>query len=214
MTTASTQDSSLVPELRYLALGDSYTIGEAVHEADRWPMQLARALRADGIALADPRIIATTGWTTDELDTAISAQEPIETHDFVSLLIGVNNQYRGCEVEQFRTQFAALLWRAIGFAGNRPGRVLVLSIPDWGVTPFARKEGRDGARIAVELDAYNQATREVCTARGVAFVDITPISRARGGEAAMLAADGLHPSAAMYAEWTRLALPVARHLLA
>lgn len=213
-TTSLPHGTALLTELRYLALGDSYTIGEAVSESGRWPVQLANALRGEGIALADPRIIATTGWTTQELDAAISAQEPLGTHDFVSLLIGVNNQYRGRGVDEYRVQFAALLWRAIGFAGNRADRVLVLSIPDWGVTPYAAKEGRDRARIASELDAYNAAAREACGQRGVAFVDITAVSRARGGEAAMLAEDGLHPSAAMYTEWTRLALPAAQRLLA
>ena len=213
-TAAAPHTTALLPELSYLALGDSYTIGESVPEHGRWPVQLARALRNEGVPLADPRIIATTGWTTDELDTAITAQEPLGAHDFVSLLIGVNNQYRGREVDEYRVQFAALLWRAIGFAGNRPERVLVLSIPDWGVTPFAVKEGRDTARIARELDAYNEAARQACAQRGVAFVDITAVSRARGTETAMLADDGLHPSAAMYAEWTRLALPVAHRLLA
>ncbi len=205
--------NALQSELCWLALGDSYTIGEGVPEAGRWPMQLAAALRGEGIAIADPRIIATTGWTTDELDAAMSAEEPLGTFDFVSLLIGVNNQYRGRDVEEYRVQFAALLWRAIGLARNRADRVLVLSIPDWGVTPFAAKEGRDRTRIAAELDACNLAARQTCETRGVAFVDITPISRARGAEATMLAEDGLHPSASMYAEWARLALPVARHLL-
>ncbi len=215
MTTLSTpHTTALTTELRYLALGDSYTIGEAVDAAGRWPMQLARLLRKEGIPVGDPHIIATTGWTTDELDAAISAAEPLGEHDFVSLLIGVNNQYRGRDVGEYRTQFAALLWRAIGFAGNRPARVLVLSIPDWGVTPFAAQSGRDTVQIARELDAYNLAAREVCAQRGVAFVDITAVSRARGGDAAMLAADGLHPSAAMYTEWTRLAFPVAHRLLA
>ena len=213
-TTTRLHTTALTSELRYLALGDSYTIGEAVDDAGRWPMQLARLLRMEGILLGDPRIIATTGWTTDELDAAITAAEPLGEYDFVTLLIGVNNQYRGRDVEEYRTQFAALLWRAIGFARNRPDRVLVLSIPDWGVTPFAAQSGRDLAQIARELDAYNLAAREVCAQRGVAFVDITPVSRARGGEAAMLADDGLHPSAAMYTEWTRLAFPVAYHLLA
>ena len=214
MTTIATpHTSALTTELRYLALGDSYTIGEAVDEAGRWPMQLARLLRQEGVLIGDPRIIATTGWTTDELDAAITAAEPLGEHDFVSLLIGVNNQYRGRGVEEYRTQFAALLWRAIGFARNRPERVLVLSIPDWGVTPFATQSGRDVAQIARELDAYNLAAREVCAPRGVAFVDITPVSRARGAEPAMLADDGLHPSAAMYTEWTRLAFPIAHHSL-
>lgn len=199
--------------LRYLALGDSYTIGEAVPAEGRWPRQLARALREGGIALDDPLTIAATGWTTDELDAAIDAAAPRGPFDFASLLIGVNNQYRGRDAGEYATQFAALLERAIGFAGGRPGRVLVLSIPDWGVTPFAAASGRDTAAIARELDAYNAAARRACDARGVAFVDITPASRARGAEAAMLADDGLHPSAPMYAEWTRLALPVARRLL-
>lgn len=205
--------TDLLPELRYLALGDSYTIGEAVAEAGRWPVQLAQRLRSEGIALADPRIIATTGWTTDELDAAIQAQEPLGDYDFVSLLIGVNNQYRGRSVDEYRAQFTALLWRAIGFAGNRPQRVLVLSIPDWGVTPFAAAEGRDGARIGAELDAYNDAAAQACAARGVAFVDITGISR-EPGAADWLAADGLHPSAQQYTAWAQAALPLARRLLA
>lgn len=206
--------TALTTELRYLALGDSYTIGEAVDEAGRWPMQLARLLRMEGVLVGDPRIIATTGWTTDELDAAITAAEPLGQHDFVTLLIGVNNQYRGRDVEEYRMQFAALLWRAIGFAGNRPGRVLVLSIPDWGVTPFGAASGRDVEQISRELDAYNLAARTVCAQRDVAFVDITAVSRTRGTEPAMVADDGLHPSAAMYTEWTRLAFPVAHRLLA
>lgn len=199
---------------RYLALGDSYTIGEDVAESDRWPMQLARALRENGVALADPRIIARTGWTTDELDAAIDAEEPLGTFDFVSLLIGVNNQYRGRAVDNYREAFAALLERSIGFAGGRTDRVLVLSIPDWGATRFGSGSGRDLADVSRELDAYNATAKAICAARGVAFVDITPVSRERGQDTAMLAADGLHPSAAMYAAWTRQALPVARRLLA
>jgi len=202
-----------MPDLRYLALGDSYTIGEGVEAAGRWPLQLARALRGEGIALADPRIIATTGWTTDELAAAMDAAEPLGGFDFVSLLIGVNNQYRGRSLEEYGLQFDALLARATQLAGDRPGRVLVLSIPDWGVTPFAAAGGRDREAIARELDACNAAALALCAARGIAFVDIAPVSRARGAEPDMLADDGLHPSAAMYAQWTRLALPVARRLL-
>ncbi|HEX4852879.1 SGNH/GDSL hydrolase family protein [Arenimonas sp.] len=200
--------------LSYLALGDSYTIGESVPEEGRWPRQLAAALRAQGVALDDPRIIATTGWTTDELSAAMDAAEPLGRHGFVSLLIGVNNQYRGWNLGEYRVEFADLLDRAIALAGDRPGRVLVLSIPDWGVTPFGQASGRDTAEIARQLDAFNAAAADECTAREVAFVDITPVSRERGAEPGMVADDGLHPSAAMYAEWTRLALPVARALLA
>jgi len=199
--------------LRYLALGDSYTIGEGVAPGGSWPMQLARALRDEGVPLADPQVIATTGWTTDELDAAIDAAAPAVDFDLGSLLIGVNNQYRGRGLAEYREHFAALLERAIGFAGGDAGRVFVLSIPDWGVTPFAAASGRDVAAIARELDAFNAAAAQLCRQRGVAFVDITPVSRALGAQAPMLAGDGLHPSAAMYAQWTALALPVARGLL-
>ena len=199
--------------LTYLALGDSYTIGEGVEEGGRWPSRLAAALREEGIALADPRIIATTGWTTDELASAMDAAEPLGDWDFVSLLIGVNNQYRGRDVDDYVGESATLLQRAVALAGGRADRVLVLSIPDWGVTPFARDSGRDLVRITAELDAYNEAAKEICASLGVAFVDITGISRDRGDEPDMLADDGLHPSAAMYARWTEAALPVARGLL-
>ena len=199
--------------LSYLALGDSYTIGEGVEESGRWPLRLAAALRDEGIALADPRIIATTGWTTGELASAMDDAEPLGEWDFVSLLIGVNNQYRGRDVDDYVGGFATLLQRAIALAGGRADRVLVLSIPDWGVTPFAQESGRNLAQIAAELDAYNEAAREICASLGVAFVDITGISRDGGGDAEMLASDGLHPSAAMYARWTQAALPVARGLL-
>lgn len=199
--------------LDYLALGDSYTIGEGVPEAGRWPVALARTLRAQGVPLADPRIIATTGWTTDELLAAIDAAEPLGRWEFVTVLIGVNNQYRGRSVEDYRGEFATVLDRALRLAGGRAGRVLVVSIPDWGVTPFAAANGKDPARIAAELDAYNTAAREISAARGVAFVDITPTSRDRGGEAAMLVDDGLHPSEAMYVRWVEHVAPVAYGLL-
>ena len=199
--------------LSYLALGDSYTIGEGVEACGRWPMQLARGLRDAGIAIADPRIIATTGWTTDELTAAINAQEPLGEWDFVSLLIGVNNQYRGRHVDDYVGEFARLLRRSIALADGRADRVLVLSIPDWGATVFGRASGRDLQQVADELDAYNAAAREVCAAHGVAFVDITGISRDGGDAPAMLVDDGLHPSAAMHARWTEAAMPAAKLLL-
>lgn len=200
--------------LHYLALGDSYTIGEGVPVDGRWPAQLAARLREDGRAVETPRIVATTGWTTDELSSALDAAEPLgRDWDLVSLLIGVNDQYRGRPVDDYAPAFAALLDRAIGYAGGRADRVVVLAIPDWGVTPFAAASGRDPATIARELDAYNATAARLCRERGVAFVDIAPVSRAVGAEPAMLADDGLHPSAALYAEWAREALPVVRRLL-
>lgn len=205
---------TLLAQYRYLALGDSYSIGEGVAENARWPMQLVRALREDGIAIADPRIIAKTGWTTDELAAAMDAAEPLGDWDVVSLLIGVNDQYRGHNVHDYSRQFTTLLQRAVALADANPRRVFVLSIPDWGVTPFARAELRSPRRIAQELDAFNAAALEICMVHNVAFVDITEVSRERGAQPEMLVEDGLHPSAAMYAEWTRLALPVVRELLA
>lgn len=199
--------------LRYLALGDSYTIGEGVDPAGRWPVQLAAGLRDAGIAIADPRIIATTGWTTGELAAAMDAAEPLGEWDFVSLLIGVNNQYRGCPLDEYEIAFAHLLERAVALAGGRAQRVLVLSIPDWGATPFGAASGRGLQRIGDEIDAYNAAAQATCASHGVAWVDVTAISRRHAGDAAMLVDDGLHPSAAMYAEWTAAALPTARALL-
>ena len=198
--------------LRYLALGDSYTIGEGVEQDGRWTYQLAAALRENGIAIEDPRTIATTGWTTDELAAAIDAEAP-DAHDFVTLAIGVNNQYRGRDVDNYREEFDALLRRAIGLAGERDDRVLVLGIPDWGQTRFGRESGRDLAQVSRELDEFNATARDVCEHLGVGFVDVSDASRAPDPEGAMLAEDGLHPSAAMYARWTALALPAALQAL-
>lgn len=199
--------------LSYLALGDSYTIGEAVDVAGRWPNQLAARLRAQGIALADPHTIATTGWTTDELDAAIDVDAPQEPFDFVSLLIGVNNQYRGRALDEYQAQFHSLLQRAIGFAGGRADRVLVLSFPDWGVTPFGAGSGRALDRIHRETDAFNAAAAAVSAEQGVVFVDITDISRDHAKDPMMIAEDGLHPSVRMYALWAQRALPLAARLL-
>ncbi len=194
--------------LRYLALGDSYTIGEKVAPEVRWPVLLADSLRARGIAIGPPTIIAQTGWTTDELDAAIDRADPQGAFDLVSLLIGVNNQYRKRSVETYRPEFAALLQRAIGFAGGDASRVLVLSIPDWGVTPFAAEDDRPAAQIGAEIDAYNAAAREETERAGAHFVDIAPTSRTALGDPSLTAEDGLHPSGTMYAAWTELALPV------
>jgi len=189
--------------MRFLALGDSYTIGESVAPAERWPMQLAALLRAEGMPMDDPLIIATTGWTTDELRAGIDRAAPAGTFDLVSLLIGVNNQYRGRGQDEYRRQFVDLLKRAIEFAGGKPGRVLVLSIPDWGATPFA--VGRNRARIAAEIDAFNAINREEAERHGARYVDVTPVSRKAASDASLIAGDGLHPSGKMYAEWARLA---------
>jgi lysophospholipase L1-like esterase len=186
-------------ELRILALGDSYTIGEGAAVEDRWPVQLVERLRGEGLSVADLRIIARTGWTTYELSAAIDREDLTGPFDLVTLLIGVNNQYRGRSMEEYRAEFRDLLQRAIAFAGDNPTRVIVLSIPDWGVTPFA--EGRDRALIAAQIDAFNQVNREETIQTGAVYVDITPISRRASAAPELLAADGLHPSGKMYAAW-------------
>jgi lysophospholipase L1-like esterase len=192
--------------LQLLALGDSYTIGEAVPETERWPVQLAAMLEQRGTKLGPPRIIAQTGWTTDELAAAIEREKPAGPFDYVSLLIGVNNQYRGRDSEEYRAEFRRLLLQAIGFAGERADRVIVLSIPDWGVTPFA--QGQDRARIAKEIDLFNRVNREETVRAGARYVDITPITRLAESDKTLLAEDGLHPSGTMYRRWAELVVPL------
>jgi lysophospholipase L1-like esterase len=194
-------------EVRLLALGDSYTIGEGVAVEDRWPMQLAALLRTHGMHVAEPTIIARTGWTTDELAAAIASTDVKERYDLVTVQIGVNNQYRGRSVDEYRTQFRALLARAIGFAGGRANHVVVVSIPDWGQTPFAAR--RDRRRIGLDIDAFNAVNRDETARSGSRYVDITTISRRAADEADLVVADKLHPSARMYAEWVRAIAPTA-----
>ena len=179
----------------YLALGDSYTIGEGVLPDENFPSQTAALLND----LAAPHIIAKTGWTTDELDGAIDAAGIATTFDIVSLLIGVNNQYRGRSVSEYKTQFDHLVQRAIHFSGNKIKHVFVLSIPDWGVTPFA--DGQDRQMIAAAIDAYNTTAQKICEQHHVVFIDITASQRVDGNKKEFLAVDGLHPSGKEYAKW-------------
>ena len=200
--------------LSYLALGDSYTIGEAVLPEGNFPSQTVSLLNTTAVGaqsrrqgFAAPRIIAKTGWTTDELDAAIDTENITGTYDYVSLLIGVNNQYRGRSVNEYKVQFHHLLQRAIGFAGGQTAHVFVLSIPDWGVTPFA--EGRDRNVIASEIDQYNAAAAAICSQHAVRFIDITTAQRPDGNKPGFLAEDGLHPSALEYTKWaTQLAAAI------
>jgi lysophospholipase L1-like esterase len=192
--------------VRYLALGDSYTIGESVAENERWPNQLAVLLSEKNIQ-TEVAIIARTGWTTDELWQGIQANPPQGIYDLVSLLIGVNNQYRGYDINGYREQFRFLLNKSIEYAGNDPNRVIVLSIPDWGATPFA--SGRDREQVAKDIDAFNLVNREESEKAGVHFVDVTPISRQAVNDLSLIASDGLHPSGKMYSKWAKLALPEA-----
>lgn len=197
--------------VRYLALGDSYTIGESVPEDARWPVQLAAKLREGGCDIAVPEIVARTGWTTGELSAALRGRKLAPRYELVSLLIGVNNQYRGLPISAYRSELRALLKSAVEFAGGQPGRVLVVSIPDWGVMPYA--EGRDRAAIAREIDAFNAVAREEAARRRARWVEITSMSREAAADSSLVASDGLHPSARMYERWLERLLPAARDAL-
>ena len=183
----------------YLALGDSYTIGESLPLEDNFPHQTVALLRKKGISITDPEIVAKTGWTTDELMDAISKRSLKSSYDYVSLLIGVNNQYRGRDIASYQKEFEQLLLQAIQFAGDKPQHVFVLSIPDWGATPFA--EGRDRAKIASEIDHFNHANRKTAEKHKVHYIEITAGTREAKQDLNLVAEDKLHPSKKEYTRW-------------
>ncbi len=186
----------------YLALGDSYTIGESVAVSERWPVQLAKTLNEQGISLSDPKIIATTGWRTDDLQKGIAAdKELLPNYDLVSLLIGVNNQYQGKPIAQYEKEFEELIKTAIQYAGDDPKKVFVVSIPDYGKTPFGAAKEK---KIAKELDEYNRIAKHISLSYGIPFFNITPISRQAKDRPELVAKDKLHPSSIMYTEWVNL----------
>ena len=201
--------------MKFLALGDSYTIGEGVPPAERWPVQFAARLRTRGIPIEDPEFIAKTGWTTDELIEGIIRATPYPPYALVSLLIGVNNQYRRWSQDTYREEFAELLEQAIDFAGGDANRVVVLSIPDWGVTPFGRQDphGRTPPQISAEIATFNAINRAETANLEAHYVDITPISQKAERDLSLLASDQLHPSGKMYALWADEVLPVAMECL-
>lgn len=186
----------------YLALGDSYTIGEAVAPHERFPAQLVQMLQQDQILFSDPHIIAQTGWTTGELTEAIRSSNINEHFDLVTLLIGVNNQYRGLDLEAYKNELEALVQTAITFARNNNDHVIIISIPDWGVTPYATGRNRD--QIAGEIDMFNQVKYELSQKYQLTYVDITPGSRKAADDNNLLADDGLHPSGVEYERWAGL----------
>jgi lysophospholipase L1-like esterase len=185
----------------YLALGDSYTIGEQVPLSESFPYQTIQLLRGNNnkFAFTAPEIIAKTGWTTDELAAAIAGTKLLGKYDLVSLLIGVNNQYRGRSVENYKEEYESLLQKAIQLAGNEHNHVFVLSIPDWGITPFAVQ--RDVNAIAKEIDTYNSACRLITESLHCHYIDITASLRVDGKQPGFIAPDGLHPSGKEYAKW-------------
>ena len=197
--------------LRFLALGDSYTIGEGVDPAAGWPAQLRARLQEQAIDVDAAEIVATTGWTTDELQQAIAAHTFTPPYALVSLLIGVNNQYRGRDPGNYADELGSLIDFAVSMAAGDAGKLILVSIPDWGTTRFAAEREVDAARVADEIDHYNALARKACLARGAHWVDVTSLSRGEARD--MLADDGLHPSAGQYALWAEAILPVARSIL-
>lgn len=192
--------------LRYLALGDSYTIGEGVPGNKNFPHQTVSLLRKEKIFIDAPVIIAQTGWTTDELQEMLSRTRLQVPFDFVTLLIGVNNQYRGRTADEYAQQFTQLLQQAIAYAGEKPAHVIVFSIPDWSVTPFAEArlpdgQGRDGVKIAKEIDEFNTVNEKTAKQYKVHYINITSFTREAAADKTFIAKDGLHPSAKEYARW-------------
>ena len=186
----------------YLALGDSYTIGEGVALHDSYPYQTVQILRNSGKAFQAPEIIAKTGWTTSELASQIDHTILNTVYDFVSLLIGVNNQYRGMPASHYSIEFEEILTRSVSLAGQKPSRVFVLSIPDWGLTPFAK--GRDSDKITHEIAGFNNINRILARQLSVNYIDVTSGSPETGTNLPYLAKDGLHPSSKAYKRWAEM----------
>jgi lysophospholipase L1-like esterase len=183
----------------FLALGDSYTIGQSVQSSENFPGQTIQLLNQANYNFKAPEIVAKTGWTTDELQNNINNHTFNPPYDIVTLLIGVNNQYRGRTVDAYKPEFENLLKQAIQFSGNKADHVIVLSIPDWGVTPFAN--GSDRTQIGREIDEYNAANKLISENYKVRYIDITPWTREAANDLTLVAPDGLHPSAKEYKRW-------------
>jgi lysophospholipase L1-like esterase len=196
----------------WLALGDSYTIGQSVGTADRYPVQAATLLKEEGLSFSDPEIIATTGWTTGDLLNALQIRSASPPPDIVSLLIGVNNQYQGRSLTEYRQEFSNLLRQSIQLAGNRPSHVIVLSIPDYSVTPFAKE--RDTGQIASQIDSFNSINYQLSSDYQVHYLDVTAESRKAAVDPSLIASDGLHFSPKEYAIWAELLKPFIKGIVA
>lgn len=193
-----------------LCLGDSYTIGQSVASPDRFPNQAVSVLKSKNILFNEPKIIATTGWTTDELANAIHTDNDKNFYDVVTLLIGVNNQYRGRDIAEYRSQFADLLQTAVQFANGKSHHVIVISIPDWGATPFA--DGQDRKKIAGEIDEFNWINKEETARADAQYIDITDLTR-EYNSTEYVADDGLHPSGKLYSLWVQRLAPVMENIV-
>ena len=218
VNSSSSTDTSFIPPAStdtsvktYLALGDSYTIGQSVPEEDRFPEQTIQLLRNENIKISDPEIIAATGWTAGNLINALTLNPPQKHHSLVSLLIGVNNQYRGKSMDEYKTEFALLLNRSLQYAGGNKKNVFVLSIPDYSVTPFAHNSNKQ--KIAIEIDSFNVINKAISDSLGVNYLDVTAISRDGLNDPELIANDGLHPSGKQYKKWAELLAPMMKKSL-
>jgi lysophospholipase L1-like esterase len=207
MTTVDAQIFNRNTVVNFLALGDSYTIGESVAEHDRWPVQLVKELRKLNYECKDARIIATTGWRTDDLKHAALAADLRDEYNFVSLLIGVNNQYQGKSANSYEVEFEELLQMAVKYAEGDKKKVIVLSIPDYGFTPFGKEKQQD---ITAAIDEFNKRNSSIAEKHGITYIDITPISREGFKDPTLIASDGLHPSGKMYSLWVKKILEVLK----
>lgn len=204
--TGVTNTRPVTDSLSYIALGDSYTIGQSVPPDQSYPVQLATQMSAKGKPVKEPMIIAVTGWTTGQLIDAIANSGITDRkYDMVTLLIGVNDQYQGLSKDSYKIRFQQILETAIKFAGGKKQHVFVLSIPDYGVTPFANGEE---SKIGPEIDQFNAINKDISTKAGVNYLDITGISKKAATDVSLIAADGLHPSAKMYGLWVEQLLPM------
>lgn len=210
-TWAQTKPDTMQHHYTFLALGDSYTVGEGLPLHKSFPYQTVSLLRKAGYSVSAPEIVAKTGWTTDELEAAVSEHTFLPKYDFVSLLIGVNNQYRGRDIIEYKEQFERLLKRAIDLAGGRPEHVVIVSIPDYGLTPYGQK--LDTGKIAREIDAYNSLNRALSVQFKTLYADVTELSRTAGSEPGAVTADGLHPSEKEYAKWAKLVVQTLKPML-
>ncbi len=206
----STPEPPVAKQYSYLALGDSYTIGESVDPSERYPVQLADSLAKADLSVESVDIVARTGWTTAELQAGINQRTDLSSgYDLVSLLIGVNNQYRGYAIDEYTVEFQELLEQAIDFAGGNTDRVFVISIPDYAYTPF----GQGNGNISSDIDAFNAVNQSITEDYNIRYFNITPISRQGLQEPSLVAADGLHPSGQQYSRWVSIMLHDVKELL-
>ncbi len=210
-TTTTTDTTANAGNFTWLALGDSYTIGQSVNEVERYPAQTVSLLKNNNLSVKTLQYIATTGWTTLNLLDAIASQNPTGPFDIVTLLIGVNDQYQHFDTGGYRLHFTQCLQNAIALAGNKKDHVFVLSIPDYSVTPFSQNS--DTAQIRKGIDEFNAINKEITLSFNISYTDITPFTREAKNDASLIANDGLHPSGKEYAKWAAVLAPEIEKVL-